>query len=178
MAWNPFSSEKTIDDLKEKDIQAEIVKLEVEEQQISRKIRGMEAEENKILDIAAESNGSDVDDRIASRKVSQVRADINEAQVRAQVITDRLMALSRIMATKKSQKELEAKGLWSDISGMELGKLGDKLTDMAVEDASSKSRTREIIDILGVDSAQVQNSEPAELRSIQQEIAAKRKANA
>jgi len=178
MGWNPFSKTKTIDDLKPEEIQKEKVKLEVEEQKISRRIRTLNAEEDKTLEIAADSDSSEVDDRIAARKIQSIRAELNEKQVRAQVLSDRLMAMTRIESAKARQKELEEKGLWADIAGMQLDELGDKLTEMAVEDRGSRARTREIIDILGVDNAQVKDEEPAEIRSIQQEIAARRKDSA
>jgi len=180
MAWNPFSSEMTIEDLKVKDIEREGIKLEVEEQKLGRKIRGLKAEVEKILDLAAESKRDEVLERTAFRRVSEARSLISDSEVRAQEISTQLISLSRLLAFKKHKKELESKGLAADLSKMNLGDLGSELTDMAVKRAEGNARTQEINDILGTDSMQVKFSEPAEFGGIGDEVeerrAAKRRA--
>ena len=169
-----FGGTKTIDDLKTEDIRDEKVKLEVQEQQLSRKLRSLDAEKAKAFRDAAGSKGSRIDDRITARRVQSLGTQITDLQRQALDVSQRVMALDRLLRTKQRQRELDRKGLWSDISKMSMDSLEDELTGINVQDEQARVRVREINQILGVDEATLAAEEPAELRDIMDQIAAAR----
>ena len=169
-----FGRAKTIDDLKTEEIRDEKVKLEVQEQQLSRKLRSLEAEKAKSFKDAATSKGSRIDDRITARRVQSLGTQITDLERQALDVSQRAMALDRLIRAKQRQRELEQKGLWSDISQMSMDSLEETLTGINVQDQQTRSRIREINQVLGVDEATLAAEEPAELRDIMDQIAAAR----
>lgn len=171
-----FGRRNTIDRLSTQDLRKERVTLEVQEQKLGQQLRKLDADADKFLKDAATGSGSDVDDRIAARRIVETKSKRNDVERQAQDVSQKLSALGRISRAKDRQKELEQKGLWSKISKMSIDDLDDTLTGINIQDQDMRVAVGQINDILGVDEQTVAAEDPSELRDVVEQIQAARKA--
>ena len=120
-----FGRSNTIDRLSTQDLRKEKVKLEVQEQKLSQQLRKLEADAAKMFQVAASGTGGQVDDRIAGRRILEIKSKKSDLERQALDVSQKISALGRLSRAKDRQKELEQKGLWSKISNMPIDDLED-----------------------------------------------------
>jgi hypothetical protein len=119
---------------------------------------------------AVGSTGSRIEDRSTARRMQNVAAQMNDLERKASDTSQKILALDRLIRTKDNQKQLEAKGLWSELAKMPAEDLADTLTGINIKSQEERMRIGEINRMLGVDETMLQAEESPELQDIMEQI--------
>ena len=165
-----FGRKNTIDSIKTKDLQKEQRKLDVQEQTLSVQIRNLEAQQGRHFKLAVGSNNSKADDRRAARTIHEFKSRQNDLESDALSVSQKLMALDRLIRMKERQRVLVDKGVWSRIGKMDLDSLNDILLATNIQDREQQQMVDIINETLGIDEASLASSEPHEIVSILEQI--------
>ncbi len=169
-----FSRGNTLDRTKREDLRSEQVKLQVQEQTLTKRLRELENQKGKLFKNAVSSGGTRAEDRIAARQIQSLSARQNDLERQAEDISNKLMALERLSRMKERQQSLEDKGVWAKISEMDITDLNDALLDKNVEDQEQRTLVGVINETLGIDEATLASEESPEISTILEHIEAAR----
>ena len=169
-----FTRGNTLNRLKSEDLRGERVRLQVQEQTLTKRLRELDAQKGKLFKNAVSAGGTKAEDRIAARQIHSLRAKQNDLERQAEDISNKLMALDRLTRMKERQQSLEEKGVWAKVSEMDIEDLNEALLGKNVEDQEQRNLVGVINETLGIDEATLAAQESPEIANILEHIEAAR----
>ena len=176
MSWleNLLGKKSTIANVKVEDLRKERTRLEVAEQFHSKQLKELKADATKLFKDAVGATGSKVDDRTAARKMVILKATRNDLDRQASDVSEKLMAVDRLIRMKEREKALKEEGVWVAMSNMSVDELNAALMDVNVRDQEQRNLAKRINKALGIDEGTIAATEAPELSEIVERIQAAR----
>ena len=139
-----FGRAKTLEDLNVKDLRKERIHQEVEQDGMVSRIRRAQDEYDGYLDAASEPYAGNAEIEVAAYKMD-----------RAQQVITRIQVIDSTVDLFEQRKELEKKGIWKVIAGMDEDRLQEQLQVFAAERKESQLGVNKIAELLDVDDLDV-----------------------
>ena len=169
--WN---KKNTLENVKTADLLKEYRALDFEEQALAGQIRNLESQQTRLFKRAVSANNLKADDRRTSRKIFEFRQKQNDLEETAMALSQKLIALDRMVRMKEKQAALASKGVWSKVQKMDRGELSEILLKTNIEDREQRELAEIINETLGVDELTLVSSESPEVALIREHIEAAR----
>jgi hypothetical protein len=150
-----FGRAKTLEDLNVKDLRKERIRQEVEQDGMVSRIRRAQDEYDGYLDAASEPYAGNAEIEVAAYKMDRAMKRKSTAENHLQQVITRIHVIDSTVDILEQRKELEKKGIWKIIAGMDEDRLQEQLQVFAAERKESQLGVNKIAELLDVDDLDV-----------------------
>ena len=148
MAFLWFGKQKKLEDMKIKDLRNEIVKQQVEQDQLVSVMRRGQEQYDGYLEAASEPGLMEADVQIAAQKMDLAEKRKLKAESELQGVITNIDVLDSVIGIIEQKETLQKKGIWQTIKAMEPSELEGQLTEIAIERKNNRVNVEKITDIL------------------------------
>ncbi|MBC8426322.1 hypothetical protein H8E07_19570 [bacterium] len=167
-----FGNAKGIEDLKVKDLRKERIRQDVEQDHLVARIKAAGNQYDGYLDAASEPRTSEAEIEGAAYKMDRAMKRKNQAESHLQQAIPRITVIDSTIDILEQRKELEKKGIWKVIAGMDDEKLLEQLQVFAAERKENHLGVERIAELMDVDDLDVKANRGAGFRRARADIKA------
>ncbi len=167
-----FGNAKGIGDLKIKDLRKERIRQDVEQDHLVARIKAAGSQYDGYLDAASEPRTSEAEVEVAAYKMDRAMKRKTKAEAHLQETITRISVIDSTIDILEQRKELERKGIWKVIAGMDDEKLLEQLQVFAAERKENHLGVARIAELMDVDDLDVKANRGAGFRRARAEIKA------
>ncbi len=142
-----FGKAKKLEDLKVDDLLKEKTKQDIASQKHMGAIRRAQEEYDRRRDIASEPGVSQAEKEVAAYRMSQALKRKNRAETDLQRVITRMTVLDATIDIIRSKADLEKRGIWKTINGMNETALENQLDAVAFAWKESDNKLQTIVDM-------------------------------
>ena len=150
-----FGRAKSLEDLNVKDLRKERIRQEVEQDQLVSRIRRAQEEYDGYLDAASEPYVGEAEVEVSAYKMDRAMKRKTTAENHLQQVITRIQVIDSTVDIFQLRKELEKKGIWKVIAGMDEDRLQEQLEIFAGERKEAQLGVNKIAELLDVDELDV-----------------------
>ncbi len=150
-----FGRARTLEDLNVKDLGKEQIRQEVEQDKMISRIRRAQDEYDGYLDAASEPYAGDAEIEVSAYKMDRVMKRKAAAENHLQQVITRIQVIDSTVDIFEQRKDLEKKGVWKVIAGMDEERLQEQSEVFAAERKEAQLGVNKIAELLHVDELDV-----------------------
>ena len=169
-----FGRAAKLEDLKVKDLRKERLVQEVQQDQLTTRMRRAQDVYDGLLAAAAEPGLSEAELDVAAYKMSQATKRREQAEADLQHVLTRLQVIDSTLDILNQKNELEKRGVWKKINDLSEEQLEQQLQRFATERKQSHLNVNKIAEMLETDTFDVKAKRSAAFRRSREAIEAAR----